>query len=94
MKTCTFNPQFLFLALLSIPVLTLHLEYTSALGATTHKFDHGSIHLHQDSSDRQRMCGLLACDEVVSPTPQEAAIDRPEARAHGRQVHGEGGLLA
>lgn len=94
MKTCIFNPQFLFLVLPPIPVLTLHFEYTSALRATAHKFYHGSVHLHQDRPDHQRVCGLLAGDEVVTTTTQEASVDRPEARAHGRQVHGEGGLLA
>lgn len=53
---------------------TLHGQRTAALGASSSKLDHTSVHLSAHAADKQSVSGFGPGDEIISPTAQEASI--------------------
>lgn len=51
---------------------TLYGQRAAALGAPSHKLDHGSVHLGAHAAEQQRVGVFGPGDEIISPAAQEA----------------------
>lgn len=59
---------------INIGTHTLYGQCTAALGASSYKLDHSSIHLSGHAADKQSVGGFGPGDEIISPTAQEASV--------------------
>lgn len=53
---------------------TLYGQRTVALGPSSYKLDHGSVHLSSHAADKQSVSVFGPGDEIITPTAQEASI--------------------